>query len=201
MNLKRLFSWMTTDQPISEPSNQNIHVDTLSNGTAENVVYLNPQGPLEELNISPDAEVTKTKPAISGDGLMYERELQTFFAQNYFGLGRHNGAMLKSFETYQLGRSELIANFQNACSTLLERKQAKINKLESEVIAIEGLSVPMTARLQLASAHLKREISQLEDQRNLAAEGKGWILEALNRYQMGFQQGMREAVEFELLSC
>jgi hypothetical protein len=34
----------------------------------------------------------------------------------------------------------------------------------------------------------------------LAEGGKGWVLEALNRYQMGFQKGMREAVEFELMA-
>jgi hypothetical protein len=33
-----------------------------------------------------------------------------------------------------------------------------------------------------------------------ACEGKGWVLEALNQYQIGFGKGLREAVEFELLA-
>jgi hypothetical protein len=201
MNLKRLFSWQVAQQYQSDNKPLEATAEVTANTPTKNVVYLNAQEQHDELGINPNIEVTKTQAPITGQGLMYEVELQAFFNQNYFGLGQHNGAVLKSLEAYQLGRSELIAKFQNSCSGILERKQSRINKLESEVIAIEGLSPPMTARLELACTHLAREISQLETQQSLATEGKGWVLEALNRYQIGFQKGMREAVEFELLSC
>ena len=33
----------------------------------------------------------------------------------------------------------------------------------------------------------------------LVDSGKRWVLEALNRYQLGFGKGVREAIDFELL--
>ncbi len=40
----------------------------------------------------------------------------------------------------------------------------------------------------------------LREQFESAGQGKGWVLEALNRYQIGFGKGLREAIEFELLA-
>ena len=42
-------------------------------------------------------------------------------------------------------------------------------------------------------------MNTLRDQQALAAGGQGWVLEALNRYQIGFGKGLREALEFQLL--
>ena len=35
----------------------------------------------------------------------------------------------------------------------------------------------------------------------LAEQRKGWVLDALNRYQLGFDRGVREALDFELLNA
>lgn len=130
---------------------------------------------------------------------MNASELTTFFEENFFGLGRHNGAHYRTQESLDLGRQSLISRFQNRLADLVERKQAKINKLRSEMIAIEGVSPSMSAQLRLACEHLQREISQLQDQIDSAGAGKGWVLEALNRYQIGFAKGLREVIDFELL--
>jgi hypothetical protein len=62
------------------------------------------------------------------------------------------------------------------------------------------LSPSTSGQLKLACEHTEREIAVLQHQIEKASEGKGWVLEALNRYQIGFHKGMREAVEFELLA-
>ena len=56
-----------------------------------------------------------------------------------------------------------------------------------------------TARLRLALANQERDMEALRGQHALAGHGQGWVLEALNRYQIGFGKGLREALEFELL--
>jgi hypothetical protein len=33
----------------------------------------------------------------------------------------------------------------------------------------------------------------------LAEQRKGWVLDALNRYRLGFDRGVRDALEYELL--
>ena len=57
----------------------------------------------------------------------------------------------------------------------------------------------MTYQLRLACTRLERDIGTLVAQRELALEGKGWILSALNEYQIGFGKGMRAAIDAELL--
>lgn len=133
-------------------------------------------------------------------GLTNAPELTSFFEENFFAYGRHAGANNRSQEALQLGRQEQIAKFQNRLNDLAERKQAKVNRLMSEMIAIDGVSPSISAQLRLAKEQLEREIVQLRDQMDLAAEGKGWILEALNRYQIGFLKGLQTVIDFELLA-
>ncbi len=133
-------------------------------------------------------------------GLMNAPELTAFFQENYFGLGRHNGAHYRTQEALELGRQSLIAKMQNALTDLAERRRAKMHRLQSEVIAIEGVSPSMSAQLRLACEQLQGEIALLQGQIESAATGKGWVLEALNRYQIGFAKGLREVIDFELLA-
>ena len=133
-------------------------------------------------------------------GLMNAPELIAFFQENYFGLGRHNGAHYRTQEALELGRQSLIAKMQNALTDLAERRRAKMTRLQSEMIAIEGVSPSMSAQLRLACEQLQREMALLQDQIESAAAGKGWVLEALNRYQTGFAKGLREVIDFELLA-
>ena len=58
----------------------------------------------------------------------------------------------------------------------------------------------MSAQLRLACDHLQRDIRLLHEQVDAAATGKGWILEPLQRYHIGFTKGLREALEFELIA-
>lgn len=133
-------------------------------------------------------------------GLMNVTELEEFFLENHFGLGRHNGAHYRSQEAMELGKQSLISNFQNILDDLIGRRQEKINKLKLELIVIAGVSATMTEQLRLACEQLECEIGNLRTQLELAEAGKGWILEALNRYQIGFTKGLREAINFDLLS-
>jgi hypothetical protein len=44
-----------------------------------------------------------------------------------------------------------------------------------------------------------RDLLTLKDQWNLAEEQKGWVLSALNEYRIGFDRGLREAIDAEIL--
>ena len=203
MNLKRLFSRVTSVKDSADFQGQTraaLAFKPESTSPGNNITYLNSNSNEVDIGIDPNMNIMSVQPPALSKGLMYESELVAIFARNYFGFGRENGAILKNMEALQLGRAEIITNFVNCCSAVLERKHSKINKLQSEIIAIEGMSSSTRKRLELACIHLERETSQLEAQISLAEEGKGWVLDALNRYQMGFQRGMREAVEFELMS-
>lgn len=154
--------------------------------------------PVPELSrVTPDT-TTPAKP-MTGGRLIGSDLVKAFFDQNHFGLGRHNGANYRTIDAMEFGRSGRIAEFTNAVRETIDRLQAKIDRLESTQIEATGVCKATSAKLALAISQLERDIAVLKEQSNLAAEGKGWVLEALNRYQAGFVKGMREAVEAELI--
>jgi len=126
-------------------------------------------------------------------------ELKDFFADNYFGLGRHNGSNYRTQEALMQGKQSLVSRFQNTLAQLVEQRQAKVDRLRNTQLQTEGLCATTTAQLDMACKRIERDMAVLRDQIEQAADGKGWILEALNRYQIGFGKGLREAVDFELL--
>jgi hypothetical protein len=207
MNLLRVFSRSTAlaNEPIVVPSMPStIATDTTPLSRPEltdrNVVQLTtPIGSPEGLNARLDSG--QTAPALSTQprGLLDAPELKAFFAENHFGLGRHNGSNYRTQEALELGQRSLVSQFQNVLAELIERRQAKADRLTDKILETEGLCSVTTGRLREACTRLDREMSVLQEQFSSAGERKGWILEALNRYQIGFGKGMREAIEFELL--
>lgn len=160
-----------------------------------NVIQL--PSPEAQANFAP--EVQQIPMQLKVKGLIGSELVKAFFDQNHFGLGRHNGANYRTLDAMEFGREGRIAEFRNAVRGTVEQTQAKIDRLTSTQIEAEGVCKATSARLALAINQLERDLKILSEQSELASEGKGWVLEALNRYQAGFVKGMREAVEAELI--
>ena len=196
MNLNRLFKWNKSEDNkvielvIPEATKNDVNVIALPlSSTTDN----------EESKDKPfDLSATPKLSPIKG--LMNAEEITAFFNENYFGLGRHNGSNFRTQEALDVGKRSLISKFQNTLADLLESKQARINKLQNQLVAIEGISASMTQQLKLACEHVEREINVLQEQIESAGNQKGWVLEALNRYQIGYMRGLNEAIEFEFLA-
>jgi hypothetical protein len=137
--------------------------------------------------------------AVQPQGLLETPELKAFFAENFFGLGRHNGSFYRTQEAMVQGQQGLISRFQNTLSFLVEQRQAKVDKFIDMQLQTDGVCATVTAQLGLARSRYERDMNVLREQIALAESGKGWVLEALNRYQIGFGKGVREAIDFELL--
>jgi hypothetical protein len=207
MNLLRMFSRKTAlaQLPAASVGPTAIAIDTAEQLSRQehadsNVVQLttpinSPEGFNARLEDGQTAPVPSTQPR----GLLDAPELKAFFAENHFGLGRHNGSNYRTQDALELGQRALVSQFQNVLAELIERRQAKADRLTDKTLETEGLCSITTARLREACTRIDREMTVLQEQFSSAGERKGWILEALNRYQIGFGKGMREAIEFELL--
>lgn len=163
--------------------------------TQTNVITL--PTPEPQVNFAPEVQQS-SKPS-QAKGLIGSELVKAFFDQNHFGLGRHNGTNYRTIDAMEFGRDGRIAEFRNAIRGTAEQTQAKIDRLTSTQIEAEGVCKATSARLSLAIIQLERDLKVLNEQSDLASEGKGWVLEALNRYQAGFVKGVREAVEAELI--
>jgi len=201
MNLKRLFNWNkgTEDQVENvagqEKPNAQLEKDV---NQASNVISL--MTPPTELNDQDQIGQEVTEKPTPTKGLMNSPEIVSFFKSNYYGLGQHNGSNFRTQDALDLGKKSVVSKFQNTIADLLETKQTKINKLKNQLVAIEGLSTAMTLQLKQACDHLDREIRILNEQIDKAETQKGWVLKALNEYQIGFMKGVSDAIEFELLA-
>ncbi len=99
-----------------------------------------------------------------------------------------------------MGRDAIVTYFQNEASALAERLHTRLDKLMLERQKVEGLSADMAKTLALAAEQVQREVDVLRQQIELAERRKGWVLDALNRYQLGFDRGVRDALAYELLA-
>lgn len=131
--------------------------------------------------------------------LLAASELQAFFSSNFFGLGRHHGAQYKTLDAQTQGKATLVSQFQNTVAVVISQKQAKVDGLRNMDLQTIGVCNTATGQLRLACTRLERDMVTLQTQIDLAAQGKGWVLAAINEYQTGFGRGLREAIDAELL--
>ena len=210
MNLRKMIFWNESHRGAPETGSYASSSDEIKPlpsqvlaAAGSNVVSLPSASHLDtpagfNLDFTNTAASTKV-PQPQVRGLMDAPELKAYFDRNHFGLGRHNGSHYRTQEALVLGKEGLISTFQNTVFVLVEKRQARLARLTDQIIQIKGFCDTTTARLEQAKENLDREILMLRDQSDKAGEGKGWVLERLNLYQIGFGKGLNEAIEYELL--
>ncbi len=151
-------------------------------------------------NIHNDPPEGHSKQLSANQGLMNLTEISGFFSENFFGLGCHNGSNFRTHDALLLGKKSLISRFQNTVTKVIESKKTNIGKLKGQLVAIEGLSESMSKQLVLACEHLEKEITILKDQLVESEHEKGWVLEPINRYHLGYIKGLNEALEFDFFN-
>lgn len=192
MNLRKYKFW--GDQTVSE----SVHPTAAQSDMLNNVVQLPVSNALDK-PLGLEASELVLPQAKNPIGPMSAEEIKAFFGADYAAKGRYAGAIYKTNEAQEHGKSVLIANFQYAVDQVIDQKQAKVDGLKSMDVQTDGVSGVVTSQLRLACTRLERDIDTLVTQRDLAPEGKGWVLSALNEYQIGFGKGMRSAIDAELL--
>lgn len=207
MNLRKFALWPSPSLPVA------VHRVPNSQGTAPpapdmqsgNVVQLprpnaTDDDPLDHpvsLN-APDAGVREPRPAPTA-GLMQSDELKAFFNLPHLECGKQAGARMKSLESLQQGKVGLISRFQHAVQQLAARKQMASDRLQDTRLQTLGISSTVTAQIDLRLAALERDIAALQEQHEQAAQGLGWVNTVLNSYQTGYEQGIRAALDAQLL--
>jgi hypothetical protein len=201
MNLKKLFFWETEKNKLDDEVNRN-EIGEIASGSDDvisNVIRLPNTSPVTDpVGLKNYQEDGAPKPLQKQLGLMDELEIKKFFGQNHFGLGRHNGSVYKTQAALDLGKQSIISEFQNVLEELYERKNAKQQKLQLMALQTNGYCEVTSSMLEYAKSNVQRDMNILQDQISDAEQGKGWVLQALNTYQIGFGKGVGEAVDFEL---
>lgn len=130
-------------------------------------------------------------------GLTDSPDLAEFFKRNHFGLGRHNGSRFPSEAAKAMGIGSIVSTFQKVTTDIILRKKAHIDRLEHlrrQVGHESSAGIQLSARCEQLRAH----IHELESELARSGERVGWVRSAIDLYELGFQQGQKEAIEFEL---
>jgi hypothetical protein len=200
MNLKKLRFWNTQDQFESDVQPQETHEQAAPEQDAlSNVIKLPTANPLLQpagLTEQVDAHMPDAPKHL---GVLDSVELKEFFKRNHFGLGRHNGSVSRTQNSLELGKENIISTFQNILHELHQRNKAKHQKLYLKSLETVGLCDVTSTMLDYAMKSVQKDMDLLSEQITLAENGRGWVLDALNSYQIGFGQGVRQAIEFELI--
>ena len=216
MNLKKMLFWNARDTgaaaPAAEPiSSTSAGQASQPHGSTAKVI------PMPTAVMSVDGEVPwepeapsvprmntfppTTETPVRVKGLMNAPELEGFFGQPYFGFGRYNGSHYHSHEALEMEVQAIVSKFQNVLLGLVDRRQARLDMLEQKRQEVASLSPSLDDRLRLAIEQMQREMTALLEQVALAEQRKGWVLQALNSYRLGFDRGVREALNFQMLNA
>jgi hypothetical protein len=139
----------------------------------------------------------KTKPLPKGP--MAAKELTEFFSKNFINCGRYAGVTQQTQEAREQGLSAVISQFQNVIELVIDEKRSKLDSLLNQSAQTEGVSDIVSTQLHLAREKLDRDVLVLKEQFELSRERKGWVLAALNEFRIGFDRGLRDAINAELL--
>lgn len=190
--LNQISAWWTrrpTDQASSFPKDENVRQLRLSADPG-------PQGSLDGAEQMVQGQsVPAAVPAVA---LMDDIGIQEFLRENWFGLGRHNGAVYRTRESLDRGRESIVARFQNAVEGLAARKEVQIRRLQDTLTEIEGISETTSRRLHLAVQCMQQDVVKLRAEIAHSTSAEGWVKEAVLRYEAGFAKGLYEAVAVEM---
>jgi hypothetical protein len=147
----------------------------------------------EKSQYIPSSYVTKFK------GLMNEEEIINFFNVGYYMSGYNSAVHYGTSDGMNNGLSQMVYEFKNILEMISERKERTLSEIEIKKIQIRGLSKSVEEELIQKAEQHKRDLLVLNEQSRLASEYKGWIAEAVNKYQAGYKNGIREAIEMHFL--
>ena len=202
MQLQKLRFW---DKSSFEDQPNNPDLVGVKEPKSENVIHLSGDNPLDQpagksddFPLSDSAYVSIRR-GVSRTGIMASEEINQFFTRNFVNCGRYAGSTARTQDALDLGIKTIIAQFQNTLSLVIDQQQAKIDGLKNLEAQTVGLSSSIETQLVLRREKYDRDLLTLKDQWNLAEEQKGWVLSALNEYRIGFDRGLREAIDAEIL--
>jgi hypothetical protein len=191
MQLKKLMPWRheVVEQSVSEASS---HLE--ENKEVDTVVKIPLENPIDQ-----PAGLVGIQSKDTPKGPMSSIPVNQFFSQNFVNQGRYTGSLQKSRESLEQGLEGVIAQFQNTISIVMDEIQAKIDSLRKVEVQSNGVSGTYSGQLKVVCTRLERDLSTLNEQFVLSEQRKGWVLAALNEYRIGFDRGLREAIDAELL--
>lgn len=126
-------------------------------------------------------------------------KLTLFLNKDYWNLGRRDGYLYHTAESFAIWKKKTKAEFQLVVDQLIQDKSTQRLTLLNHIVSIGTMHDATSSQLTNAIREVESDIERLTTQKELSAVDEGWIMSVLHGYQLGFTQGLKEYVEGEAL--
>lgn len=126
-------------------------------------------------------------------------KISAFLERNYHSIGSHDGFEYHSFETLEIGKKKIRAEFQLIIDQMIQEKLERRLQLKMMIVDVEKISDETRRNLELTIEELNTSIELLNKQKELSSENEGWIMNAIHSYHQGFVQGLNDFIASENL--
>jgi hypothetical protein len=144
--------------------------------------------PSEDLFLDTQAPVPS--PAASEASL-----LGSFLGRDFMSLGQEEGFDFHSAEYLKASRRRIRAEFLVLLDQVILERRDACRLVQHRMIELEDLSLEMHRQLELQLEEMHRVLHVLEQQKTLAANEEGWLMQALHAYQVGYHRGVQDRLD------
>ncbi len=127
-------------------------------------------------------------------------KLTAFREHDHYSSGYRDAIEAPNHEALEHGTTRLQTHFDNLIDQMQATRRARIGQAEMRLLDMgQQVSVLNEAKLAKFIQQTQGDIEELQRQRELAQEGKGWYREALANYRAGFLRGMGDSADVRRL--
>lgn len=142
------------------------------------------------------------QPALEVYTLHDNPKLCAFRERDHYDAGYRDAIEAPNHEALELGATRLHSYVDNLLDQMQATRRARIGEAEMRLLDMgQQVSMLNEAKLNRFIHQTQNDIEELQRQRELAQEGKGWIREALASYRAGFVRGMGECADVRRLAA
>lgn len=143
--------------------------------------------PSAELFVDNEAPQQKQQPVADT-----QSKISAFLNRNYHSLGINDGFEYHSYETLELGKKRIKAEFQLIIDQSIQEKTTRRLHLKHLIVDVEKISDDARKKLENTIDEINSTLSILQKQKELSAESEGWVMHTLHSYHHGFVQGLND---------
>jgi hypothetical protein len=120
--------------------------------------------------------------------------IEEFQSRDYFRMGLTDGYNNPSVDTQTFSVNALKADFRFRLDRKIDSLSQDIFSLQIQLIGLQGMGSRIERQVERKISFFTEMINNLEAEKALSAIDEGWIMNALSRYNNGFQQGCQQFV-------
>lgn len=118
-----------------------------------------------------------------------------FLARDYQLLGQEEGFDYHSADYLKAARRRIRAEFLVLLDKVQLENREQGRQIKNRMVELEDIAPDMYRQLELRLEETQRVLDVLDHQKVLAANEEGWLMQALNAYQVGYLRGVQDRLD------